>query len=97
MKSETRFAAKVDKKIKNLPNSFWFNIQQASLRGHPDRIGIVNGTFVALELKASISSKRSALQLWHLDKVNSCGGKGWLVYPENFDEVFKTLEALACG
>lgn len=95
MNQETRFAAKVDKRIKNLPNSFWFNIQQAALRGHPDRIGIINGTFVALELKASAKAARAELQKWHLNKVSACGGYARFVYPENFEEIFLDLKRMA--
>lgn len=94
MKDETRFAKRVDAKLAKIPKSYWFTIQQTTICGDPDRIGVVNGIFVALELKRSRSAKRSELQTYKLAKINDAGGVGRFLYPENFDDILEELHRI---
>ncbi len=94
MKAETKFAKKVDAKLADIPRSYWFTIQQSSIRGDPDRVGVVNGIFVALELKSSRTAKRAKLQEYKIDQINRSGGLGRFVYPENLEDVMKEIRML---
>ena len=91
VKPETLFRQRVDKKLKAIPNSWWESIQQRTIRGTPDKIGVVNGWFVALELKASFKNKPTALQQRKLDLINKCSGVAYVVHPGNLDDVFNIL------
>ena len=101
-KAETKFAERVDRNIKALPGSCWFNIQQLSLHGTPDRLGVIKGRFIALELKPRIedslkSNKTVSLQTFFLGKVNHCGGYATFLYPENFEKVMSHLSRISLG
>jgi hypothetical protein len=91
---EREFRKKVDKAIKKLPNSQWFSIQQVAIRGVPDKLGCVNGVFVALELKASAKSKRAKLQEHFIQKLKEAGAVAHFAYPENWAEILEELKAL---
>ena len=94
-KPETRFRMKVDKRLDELPNSWFESIQQKTIQGTPDKLGCVNGYFVALELKATATSYVSPLQLLKLDRIRAAGGYAALVHPDNLDEVMAKLFELA--
>lgn len=71
-----------------------------SRRGVPDFLICMNGMFVALELKKSVTEvgKPSALLQEHnLNKINSARGIGIFVYPENWEKVKDTLIVLSKG
>jgi len=90
-KRETLFRENiVNPFLEKLPNSHWFSIQQVSLRGHPDKMGVVNGWFVAIELK-DIGERPMALQKYHLDKIENCGGIAISTSKENWEDVKKLL------
>lgn len=96
-KPENVFRAKFDSRIK-AANLGWFeSIQQQAIEGTPDKLGCVNGHFVALEFKASIDAKVSELQKLKLARITENGGHAFLVYPENQDEVFFKLVQLKMG
>ena len=90
-KPETVFRQKVDILLSKIPNSWWESIQQKTIRGTPDKIGCINGKFVALELKASYLSEPSHLQEYKLKEISSSGGVGFVLYPENLADVMKRL------
>ena len=94
---EAPFRKKVDVELKKLPNSHWFSIQQIAIRGTPDKLGCLNGTFVALEYKRSGEAKRSALQKRNIRKINEAGGYGRFVYPENWAPILQELKGIANG
>ena len=105
-KPETRFGDSIDPLLRNIPESVWFNIQQLSIRGTPDRLGCISGTFIALELKASEKDytkgikgidSRTKLQQHNINKINNAGGYGTFLYPENWDEVYPVLIAISEG
>ena len=70
-----------------MKNSYWMKIQQLSIRGIPDIIGLVNGRFVALELKKSPEEKADKLQEYVLKEIDNAGGIALVANPENFQEV----------
>jgi len=78
------------KKLETIPLSWWESINQIAVRGTPDILGVVNGWFVGLELKSE-NGKVSALQSLKLRKISGAQGKAFIVYPDNFDEVFEIL------
>jgi|TARA_R100000742_G_C4276918_1_gene98340 pantothenate kinase len=86
-KPETIFKEKVLEELREMKNSYWIKIQQLSIRGIPDIIGVVNGRFVALELKKSHQEKADKLQEYVLEEVDKAGGIALVTNPENFEEV----------
>lgn len=83
-KGETKFRQRVDKFLKTIPDSWFESIQQKSINGSPDKIGVIAGLFVALELKASKKAGVTELQKYKLQKIVDAGGIGLVVYPENW-------------
>ena len=99
---ETRFKEKIFPILKKLPNSWWMKTQMMALLGIPDLIGVVNGRFVALELKkarkdALCTHGRVRLQGKILLEIRNAGGFGEFCYPENWDEIHLELSKLAEG
>lgn len=86
-KPETIFKEKVLDELRQMKNSYWMKIQQLSIRGIPDIIGLVNGRFVALELKKSHEEKADKLQEYVLKEIDNSGGIALVTNPENFEEV----------
>lgn len=82
--------------LDKLKHSHWFSIQQVSLRGHPDIIGVINGKFIAIELK-DVGGEPRAIQQYHLDRVEESGGYAACVTRENWDIIKKHLLKLTKG
>ena len=86
-------------RAEHIPNSYWLQKEApGSVRGHPDRIGVINGRFVALEFKRNMKDMghpREKLQKYVLDCVLKAGGYGMFVYPENADMVLETLKEMS--
>lgn len=83
-KPETVFRARVMKFLKTIPNSLFFSIQSIAIRGIPDIIGLINGRFIALELKTD-EGKPTALQSLTLSAIDKAGGVAILLYPAVFE------------
>ena len=84
------------KKLRQIPNSYFFVKEAKGLKGIADIIGCVNGRFVALEVKrskleANRMTGRIVLQRHYLVKINQIGGYGNFVYPTNMEEVLRDL------
>jgi len=94
MKDETKFRIKVDKLLKAIPDSWFESISQRSIRGTPDKIGCINGRFIALEFKTKEKSYLSRLQDSKIKKINKCGGYARVVYPENLNDILEELCSL---
>lgn len=98
MKPETLFRGRLLPLLKKVPRSHWLTIQQSSIHGTPDILGVVNGRFVALEIKASKRSPRTALQEYNLKMISEKAlGYAAFVYPENLDEIFADLLKISTG
>jgi hypothetical protein len=100
MHPETKFKNKILPRLKKITNSYWFVKEAVSLRGIPDLIGCINGTFVGLELKKSEAEARRQTgrivrQRHELKTIRAAGGYGEIVYPENFEEIYMELLLLA--
>ena len=92
---ESTFKKRVLSRLRKIPKTVVFTIQQASIRGTPDLLVSINGRFVALELKRSATAPVTELQLYNIAKINESGGYATLVYPENLDVIMKELEAIS--
>tara|TARA_R110000868_G_scaffold75179_1_gene217150 strand:+ start:396 stop:710 length:315 start_codon:yes stop_codon:yes gene_type:complete len=97
---ESVFEKKCIKELRKWPKSWWPpKVDSHSIRGIPDRIGIINGVCVALEFKRSLSSllngsESTSLQEFTLREIENAGGKGIFIYPENKDQVFERLKGI---
>ena len=94
--SEKAFQTKIIKALKER-GAFVFKHEGHFVGGIPDLIGCYNGWFVAMEVKKSESEARKntgpiARQKHTLRQINGCHGLGYIVYPENFDEVMNDLD-----
>lgn len=81
--------------LKALPNTWVVKVQQVGIRGTPDILMCVNGMFVALELKRSMSEEPDQLQQHNLNAINKAKGIGLTLYPENWKEVYGVLQRLS--
>lgn len=61
--------------------------------GVPDILGVIEGKFIAIELKAS-NGKASELQKRNIKLINECGGYGVILYPKDFEEFKREVEKL---
>lgn len=95
-KPETLFRKRVDKDLAKVPHSFWMSIQQKTIRGDPDKLGCVNGHFVALELK-SADGEATKLQEYKLARVRTAGGYSFLADPYNWLRILRDIKQLAQG
>lgn len=94
-KKETAFKEKVMVKLREIPSSWWVKIQQVGIRGTPDILGHIEGTFVAIELKKDVYSKIDELQTYNLNKIRDSKGISFIMYPENEKLVFNQLLMLS--
>ncbi len=89
-KPETLFVERARYKIELIPNSWFEKIQQKTIHGTPDFIGCINGLFIALEFKVG-KNVADPLQEHKINKILACNGRAYVVYPENFNEVYQEL------
>lgn len=99
-KPETYFGIKVDKHLKQMPSCWFINVQMVALRGIPDRIGVINGKFFALELKVNeteghSNTGRINLQKYILKQIQKAGGFAEITWPERWPQTLKKLKEFA--
>jgi len=87
---ERLFAEKVDADLFKLKNAWFENIQQVATRGTPDRIGVINGWFIGLELKVD-GNKPTPLQNRKLNRIALAKGFAFTVTPQNWAYVYDKL------
>ena len=93
---ETRFKERVQKRLREIPNSWFIKMEAGAVRGIPDIMGCVNGFFVAIELKRSSRAKVDALQTYNLDVIRKVGkGYSYLMYPGNMEVTLAKIMILA--
>ena len=90
---ETSFKIRIQKELKKIPKSYFEKIQQRSLRGTPDILGVVNGYAVCLELK--VDAPLEAMQEYKLGKWEKAGAQVYIMTPENEIEVLFSLHSLS--
>jgi hypothetical protein len=94
MQPETKFKIKFMKELEEIPNSHFEKIQQRTIRGTPDLLGIVNGVCCALELKVG-DNRTDALQVYKLKAWTDCGAYTAVVDPTNSHLVIAELIAMS--
>lgn len=101
MKQKTRleknFQASVQKRLKTLPDTWFYKASDRVRSGIPDIILCVGGIFVAMELKRTEHDKATPLQKHTLELIDKSGGYAWVVNPSNWEEIWLTLSNLAKG
>lgn len=83
MTPEGKIKVKVDKMLKSL--GVWFYSPQSGIYGRsgiPDRVAIVNGLFIGIEVKADRTKKPTDLQLVTMVEITKAGGKCFVVNDE---------------
>lgn len=93
-KRETVFREKVREDLKSVYLCKPFPIQQKAIVGTPDFLLCINGTFVALELKADDESPVSKMQEYNLSEVVRCKGISYVAYPENWKSILTKLQKM---
>jgi hypothetical protein len=88
---EAAFQKRVLKFLKDLPNTYYFKKEAASIRGIPDIIACIGGVFVALELKRSSKCRATELQQYNIMMIGAANGFACVCYPENWDDVKRVL------
>jgi hypothetical protein len=92
---ESAFKRVVRKDLKSLFKCWNVKIAVCGKNGTPDILMCLNSYFVALELKASKSAKRSELQKLRIKEITEAGGYAYFVYPEIWKQVYKELQKLS--
>jgi hypothetical protein len=90
MTPEAKVKAKVDKLLHQ--HKIWFYSPQAGPYGRagiPDRVAIVRGQFVGIEVKADRTKKPTQLQRHAMAQIEAAGGKCFVVFDV---ETLKLLE-----
>lgn len=103
-KKESQFSKEVKKALDELGagKKLWYFVKEAgTIRGIPDILGIYNGVPFAMELKKSESEAnkntgRIVLQKYTLRQIDLAGGLGYIVHPENLQEVIEDLKRRCC-
>lgn len=99
-KPETLFKEKFNARLKEIDkqygNLWWVKTQQVTIRGTPDILLCVNGTFIAIELK-SAEGEASPLQRHNLEQIKRAKGHGLVVFPENAANALELITFVARG
>lgn len=90
------FENKVKAFLKILPKCWYFKVMGSMFQrsGVPDIVGVINGTFFALELKAE-NGKPTALQVYNIQQLKWCGAYAKIIKPSDWNEVKKELLELS--
>lgn len=96
--SEKNFQKRVKDFLETIPRAWFYKSNDMGTRGIPDYIVCINGKFVALELKSRLhkKSRSRGLQEFNINRINKYSGFGFIVAPENWDEIKENLITLAC-
>ena len=81
IKKETAIVNKIKKYLSDFEEAYFFKIHGGPMQmaGISDLIGIYKGRFVAIEIKTPENKKGvTKLQKKFIDKINSCGGLGFV-------------------
>ena len=95
---ESQFQKKVKSELDTREKLYYFVKEAGSIRGISDIVGCYNGHYFAMELKRSESEARKntgriVLQRYTLRQVSIAGGFGYIVHPQNLQEVLQDLDS----
>lgn len=93
---ESTFQHKLIKMLRKIPKSSFIVKEAKAIRGIPDIIGCIDGTYVALEVKknkgeAQKNTGRICLQKKFIRDIQCVGGYASFIYPENHEEILEEL------
>lgn len=95
MQPETKFKNKALKALNQIPKSYWIKVQSVAVRGIPDILGVVNGRFVALELKVPPNKLRvGTLQWLIIGQLQKAGAYARELTPDTLEETLKDLREM---
>ena len=80
-KKETKLVVQFRERLNEYEESFFFKIHGGPMQmaGISDLVGVFRGRFVAIEVKTPENRKGpTKIQAWFLDRVNKCGGVGFV-------------------
>lgn len=92
-KEETKFKETLLPKLKKVKGSWFEKIQQVSINGTPDILGVVRGWMIAIELKTD-DGETTALQDLKLDRIKKAGGVAMTVTPKTAQATLTFLNNL---
>jgi len=90
---EKTFQKKVLARLKTVPKSWVVKLNDATTIGLPDVLFCAAGNIFAIELKTK--SKLSEIQFITLEKMERAGMQTFVATPENFEEIFAYIMAVA--
>lgn len=61
--------------------------------GIPDLLVCIQGSFMAIELKAE-NGKPTELQLWNIEQIKKAGGYAFVLYPYQFEEFKRLIKSI---
>lgn len=93
-KPETVFKNRILPILQAIPGTFWEKIQQKSIRGTPDILGVANGRAVAIELKTDVGDT-DALQEYKLGRWWKAGAETFVMTPSTFEKDLAAIKKLA--
>nr|WP_302596975.1 VRR-NUC domain-containing protein [uncultured Cellulosilyticum sp.] len=96
MGAEKQFESKVRAFLNSLPRQWHFKVFGNAFQqsGVPDLVGVLNGRFIALEVK-SATGKASKLQEVIIGKLQAAGAYATVVSPNNWTEVQEELKNIS--
>lgn len=98
MAAEKEFENDIKKYLDKLPRCWYFKFWAGpySKSGIPDIIALINGKFVAIEVKAP-NGRATELQKRNIRIINESGGYGIILYPKDFNKFKGEIEELCYG
>ena len=98
MTPEGKVKAKVDRVLST--HKIWYFSPQSGPYGRagiPDRIAVVNGQFIGIEVKADRTKKPTRLQKRCMDQIELAGGKCFVVFDDETLRNFEGFIINACS
>lgn len=100
-KAETTFKEKAFSDLQDIRMAggrlWWVKTQQVSIRGTPDVLLCINGTFWAMELKKSNKDKPDPLQQYTLNEIKRAKGLSTTESPQTWKKTLEAVKILAFG